>query len=308
MLKRFIPLLFPIGMIACSQDSGIEQVSGGSASVAKAESLEPLPFFIFGEDGSRFNKDAESGALLKKELNRSKLVVANEEAFDSLRVEYRSLAENMEGFEYPANYFCQNELLAINTDYSEVVTENGKVLLNDALLLEGCVDISKDDNETSLKKTTTFTDYPQTRTYTKFPVRVFGESYAAPFRKPSPNTGYQYKGISALSVYVYVSGSGYVPYKPSYAKVISVPFRIASCGGTGSAFACEHRKGEAVMSSTGYVEHCDGNISWTYDDMVGVVGKHVVISGQDTIMFRTSYNITESLASRVYSRYLYYNF
>ena len=141
---------------------------------------------------------------------------------------------------YPVNYYCKAELLAINADYSEVVTSDGTVLLDDATLLEGCVDISKEE---PLAKTVRYTSYPNTCTVNQplegmnlVPKKIYAESDIV-------RNGGRWMGRSVTAVYAYsiVNDEGvYVPYAPKYAAMHVAIFKKARCyDDANGVFSCQ---------------------------------------------------------------------
>lgn len=301
MNKKLLPLFIPVCMIACSQESNVEPVAGGVSEIPEEEFGTVLPHFIFGEDGSRYSRDAESGELVKKEMNRSELVVANEDSFDSLKHAYR-IREN-KNLEYPVNYFCRNDLLAINTDYSKVVTKDGKVLLDDASLFDGCVDVSKGK---ALKKSYQVSDFSEYDTFQKYHFGALGLSFVECFPEPSSETGVTCEGAATMAVFVYDPvEEKYVPFKPTYARLIHVVFNNESCQGEGSNFKCDNKKSFSVpMISKDEVTTGYGESTWTHREMVSDVAKHFIIYGRDTITIKTAVNASKSLAKKVYNKYL----
>ena len=326
MKKELCVFLLPVCMMACSQESGVGETAGAAVDM---DSFNVLPVFAFGEDGSRYDFDIESGKKTKREMARERLVVADENEFASLKQKYRRLldSEGASQTEYPVNYYCKAELLAINAEYSEVVTSDGKVLLDDASLLEGCVDISK--NET-LAKTTTYTDYPNTHTVTQFPIKMYVESDFE-----SVADGWEPTGVTAA--YLYYKES-YVPYEPRYAAVYTASFKKSACTENFlGIFVCD-RALETVRTSglcyfnegDSYVNgyHCYkpngkqygkyqnrtyrswsieannvGNLSSNKKE-VGIISLHAIVHGKDTLFFRTGMNVDKVLGDKFYNRYL----
>lgn len=305
MKKSIFSLLVPVCMIACSQESNVESVSGDVSEVPEVEYGTPLPYFFFGKDGSRYSRDAESGELVKKEMSRSELVVANELSFDSLKHAYRSRVNDEQGFEHPANYLCRNDLLAINTDYSKVVTEDGRVLLDDASLLDGCVEISKSGTK-SLKKSYMVSEFDEYNIFTKNFLGICGISFIDSYPSEDSPTGFVYGGLSQLGVFAYDPVVGaYVPLKPKYARLMHVAFNKESCSYNGLTLNCSDKSYlSAHMTSSDYIETAGYDENWTSYEMVGDVAKHYVIYGRDTITLRTAINVSDYLAELVYNRYL----
>jgi len=304
MLKRFIPLLFPIGMIACSQDSGVEPLATGSSEATQLGNYRVLPNFTFGEDGSRYIRDAESGKLVKKDMERSVLVVADEDSFDSLRNAYSD--RKNENLEYPVNYFCSEDLLAINTDYSEVVTKDGKVLLNDASLLAGCRNISIPDY---LKKVYESSDFPSFREIRKGQLVMAAETYIKCHKTTSSPTGRYCEAFSRLGVYahnVYTGNDD--PILPDVAASMTVAVGNRTCNDAhGRVFTCDEvRSTSDYMDSPHQIQY--GTLyepGWTSADAVSAVGLHAVWYGRsDEFYLKTAANADQTLASNIYNSYV----
>jgi len=125
-----------LALFGCS-DTTNDPISG---SVSMFENEQILPFFVFKEDGSRLA--VKNGELVEKEMNRSTLVLGADESFASLKKKYeeRLSSDNayLESLERPADYVCDNVLLAINSDYDAVVSSSGETLLNDLSFYKGC--------------------------------------------------------------------------------------------------------------------------------------------------------------------------
>ena len=333
MKKELSVFLLPICMVACSQESGI----GENANTAvDMDSFAKVPVFAFGEDGSRYDVNLESGEQTKKEMNRERLVVADEDEFDSLKEKYRKLlnSEGASQIEYPLDYYCKAELLAINADYSEVVTSDGNVLLDDASLLEGCVDISKDE---TLAKKTMYTDYPSSRVLTQFPVRMYVESHVE-------KIGSTYEGIGVNAVYVYEKvgkDERFVPYEPNYASVYTGVFKKSACktSNNGLTFSCgtkysdyefsglcAYNKGDTPNEAWSHCQTYNYRYygdetnskfrAWSIDAEAGgqvkvysknalaAISLHVVVHGKDTVYFRTGVNVDKQLADKIYYKYM----
>lgn len=334
MKKELSVFLLPICMVACSQDTSVGQSADMNAAV-DTEVSSNLPVFAFGEDGSRYDINLANGEKTKIEMDRSKLVVADEEEFESLKAKYLSQlkSEGAGEIALPINYYCKTELLAINADYSEVVTSDGKVLLDDASLLDGCVDVSKDE---VLAKTTTYTNYPNTKTLNQFPLKLYVETDMAKWPHEWSATG-----VTAVYVYQKLSDGSviYVPYAPSYAGIHVTIFRKSACAEHfAGLFYCEEFYDNVNKSQLGYsnnggtaVNAYDFNnhhygknqnrkyLAWSIEsDAVldtlknrnerlsdfGAISQHVVVHGQDTVFFRTGMNVTKEYADKFYNKYL----
>lgn len=335
MKKELSVLLLPICMVACSQDSSVVQNVDGSAAVVD-ESYDKVPVFAFGEDGARYDINLESGEKTKKELNRSRLILANEDAFDSLKGAYflrlRNDSDFASSLEYPVNYYCKKELLAINAEYSEVVSSDGKILLDDASLLEGCVDMR---NDNALAKTTTFTNYPETRTVNQFPIKMYAESY---FQYLG---GIKWMATGVTASYVYQKNADgsviYVPYQPKYASVNLVFVNKNTCSGEGSSFKCSKNDVSPFCSIR---DGWDNGTCWLFDHekrygknlnatyyawaiendadlkcsvnngvetarkALAVVAEHNIVHGTDKVYIRTAVNVDEALADKIFNKYL----
>lgn len=331
MKKELSVFLLPICMVACSQDTSVGQSADMNAAV-DTEVSSNLPVFAFGEDGSRYDIDIKSGKQTKKEMNREQLVVADESEFDSLKRKYRDQlnSDGANKLAQPVNYYCKAELLAINEDYSEVVTSDGKVLLDDASLLAGCVDVSK--NET-LAKTTTYTDYPNTHTVNKFPYKLYVET-------DMNKWPYEWSATGVTAVYVYTKLQDgtviYVPHQPRYAGMHVTIFKKSACAEHfAGLFYCEDFYDNVNKSGLGYSNngvpvnvydfdnhHYGKNqnrtyLAWSIEtdavldldagsslNQFGAISQHVVVVGQDTIFFRTGMNVTKEYADKFYNKYL----
>lgn len=331
MKKELSVFLLPICMMACSQESGIGQAADASAS-ADMDSFNNVPVFAFGEDGSRYDIDIKSGKQTKKEMNREQLVVADESEFDSLKRKYRDQlnSDGANKLAQPVNYYCKAELLAINEDYSEVVTSDGKVLLDDATLFAGCVDISK--NET-LAKTTTYTDYPNTHTVNKYPYKMYVETDMN--KEP-----YEWSATGVTAVYYYTELQDgtviYVPHQPRYAGMHVTIFKKSACAEHyAGLFYCEDVHDNVNKSGLGYfnkgvsvnVFHYDNHhygknlnrkyLAWSIEsdagldldvgsslNQFGAISQHVVVVGPETVFFRTGMNVTKEYADKFYNKYL----
>ena len=125
-----------LALFGCS-DTTNDSISG---SVSMLDNEQVLPFFVFKEDGSRLV--VKNGELVEKEMNRSTLVLGADDSFASLKKKYeeRLSSDNayLESLERPADYVCDNVLLAINSDYDAVVSSSGETLLDDLSFYKGC--------------------------------------------------------------------------------------------------------------------------------------------------------------------------
>lgn len=309
MLKKFIPLLFPISMVACSQDTGVEPVATGSSEATRVGNYRVLPHFTFGEDGSRYSRDAESGKLVKKDMERSVLVVADEESFDSLRAAYR--ARKNENLEYPVDYLCSDELLAINTDYSEVVAKDGKVLLNDASLLAGCKNISVPDYLMKRYESSDFRSYREIR---KGQLVIIAESKINCYRNSASPTGRYCEPLSKLSVYIHdFNEDRDVRIEPDVAAIKHVVFNPHTCDDAHStSFSCVQHGTFNHYNSPDHptplllgADMLQEEYPWVSYDQAGVVAIHAVWYGsEDEFYLKTAVNADQALATRIYNTYL----
>ncbi len=137
--------LLAVFMMGCS-DMGVDN---SVASTSEIEDKGFLPYFVFKDDGSRLD---ENRAELK--MNRKSLVLGANESFDDLKREYQKKLYDDNAFSRnmlrPANYYCDETLLAINTDYETVVSFSGDTLLSDYSFYKGCKPIT--GNNVSLKR------------------------------------------------------------------------------------------------------------------------------------------------------------
>lgn len=144
-----------LALFGCS-DTTNDSISA-SASIPDNERI--LPFFVFKEDGSRLA--VKNGELVEKEMNRSTLVLGADESFASLKKKYEERLSSdstyLESLERPADYVCDNVLLAINSDYDAVVSSSGETLLNDLSFYKGCKSLV--DAPAYLKKNIELVDY-----------------------------------------------------------------------------------------------------------------------------------------------------
>lgn len=310
MLKKIIPLLFPISMVACSQDTGVEPVATGSSEATRVGNYRVLPHFTFGEDGSRYSRDAESGKLVKKDMVRSVLVVADEESFDSLKAAYR--VRKNENLEYPVDYLCSDELLAINTDYSEVVTKDGKVLLNDASLLAGCRNISVPDYLMKRYESSDFRSYREIR---KGQLVIIAESKINCYPSPDSHiTGQFCEPLSKLSVYIHdYKEDCDVLIDPAVAAIKHVVFNPKSCKDAhGSSFSCDQHASYNDYNSPNHpaplqlgANMRQEKFPWVSADQAGAVAIHAVWFGSDDEFYlKTAVNADQALATRIYNTYL----
>lgn len=157
MKKYMSVLVLPLMFAACSSDKGMESIPNASASTEETD-VKLVPFFAFAEDGSRLDYDIATGEYTPKVLERKTLVLNEDESFETLRTSYLKRIHSDKGFaasiEQPMNYFCDDEMLAINAEYEKVVSAAGEVLLDDQKLKDGCVLV--ETSAKALKKTSDF--------------------------------------------------------------------------------------------------------------------------------------------------------
>ena len=338
MKKELSVFLLPICMVACSQDSNVGETANAAVDM---DSFDKVPVFAFGEDGARYDINLESGEQTKREMNRSKLVLANEDAFDSLKNDYffrlRNDSDFAGGIESPVNYYCKKELLAINADYAEVVTSDGKVLLDDASLLDGCVDMR---NDNALMKTTTFTTYPQTHTLNQFPIKMYAESDVRNVKDNEGHPTIKWIATAVTAVYLYTKQADgtviYVPYEPKYATANLVLVNKNFCSGEGSGFKCSrlgagencyYREGFSNGGCWVFNNHRYGKnlnrtyYSWSLENdawlncaisngvnetkkILAVVAEHHIVHGTNKVLMRTGLNVDQALADKIFNKYL----
>lgn len=157
MKKYMSVLVLPLMFAACSSDEAMESIPNASASTEEAD-VKLVPFFAFAEDGSRLDFDIATGEYTPKALERKTLVLNEDESLETLRTSYlkriRSDKDFAASIEQPMNFFCDDEMLAINAEYEKVVSAAGEVLLDDQKLKDGCVHV--ESNANALKKTTDY--------------------------------------------------------------------------------------------------------------------------------------------------------
>ena len=128
--------LVAVAMVGCS-DSSMEN---SVASTSEVNDTRILPYFIFAKSGARLD---ENGA--EKKMERSTLTLGQDESLGSLKRKYSEKLASDSVFywnlERPADYFCDDALLAINSEYDVVLSSSGDTLLTDNLLYKDCKSI-----------------------------------------------------------------------------------------------------------------------------------------------------------------------
>ncbi|WP_406539308.1 hypothetical protein [Fibrobacter sp.] len=131
-------VLFTFVMLGCSENGVVNSISPSAASELQNEKI--LPFFVFNEDGTRLV--VENGMLVEEKMNRTVLVLEENESLADLKKKYEdkflSDSDYYWGLKRPADYVCNDALLAINADYNIVKSATGDTLLSDVSLYEDC--------------------------------------------------------------------------------------------------------------------------------------------------------------------------
>ena len=129
--------ILALAMMGCS-DTGVDN---SVASTSEVNDSSVLPYFVFAKNGARLDENG-----VEKKMERSTLVLGENETFDNLKKKYLEKLKSDNNYywelERPADYYCDDVLLAINSDYEVVVSSSGDSLLTDYSLYKGCKALS----------------------------------------------------------------------------------------------------------------------------------------------------------------------
>lgn len=221
-------------MMGCSE-SGLDN---SVASTSEVNDSRILPYFIFAKNGARLD---ENGA--EKKMERSTLVLDDNESFGDLKKKYSEKLESDSnyywGLERPANYFCDDALLAINSEYETVVSSSGDSLLTDYSLYKGCKALSDYpviQKENGAKhKTLNKLVVNDKQFYSNVIIQdgdymMLGQSYL----DGVPNA---YYGAGSTAVYQYVKRN-WVAIKPNIYNMATACIKGSTCGWDELGFFC----------------------------------------------------------------------
>ena len=157
-IKLSVALLV-LTMMGCSDSDMDYSIDSLRTSYLQDERI--LPFFVFADNGRRLI--IENDTLVEKNMNRKELILCEKETLADLKKEYKNKFFSDSAYywnlERPADYICDESLLAINADYDVILSSWGDTLLTDESLYKSCK--SLDESQMFLQKTTqTNDDYP----------------------------------------------------------------------------------------------------------------------------------------------------
>ena len=164
---------------ACSQESNISASASfeGESNVSATDLSDIAPFFVFGENGEKYDMDVTTGELSPIATARQSLVVDSKADFyalaDKASEKLKSDESAAANMKRPADYICNEVKLALSEEYKSITTKDGEVLLDDKSLMESCYPLN---NSKSLAKTYTKVNYEPTVIITGSGYRVYGLS------------------------------------------------------------------------------------------------------------------------------------
>jgi len=306
MKKYMSVLVLPLMFAACSSDEATESILNASASTEETD-VKLAPFFAFAEDGSRLDFDIATGEYAPKALERKTLVLNDDESLETLRTSYLKRIHSDKKFaasiEQPMNYFCDDEMLAINAEYEKVVSAAGEVLLDDQKLKDGCVNVEASVN--ALKKTSdySFRDFYYFTPGNNFFIQVMSdlvdENSTSTYRCTHARTKV-YKRIYDAVNGVYNTYA----YNVDEIKNATMLYKKDKCyvNGNGQGACSNYVPSKASMSVYGVSE---------WDDEVGVCEKgnrslfrvtsaHLIRVGSQTFLATTSTDEDKTRARAMY--------
>lgn len=326
MIKKLGFFALPIFLVACSQESPVEKLSDASNASPSAASVvdEIAPFFAFDEDGGRLNVDRETGEQTAINLERTSLVVDDENEFAALRGNYlnrlRDDAAYSAAHSRPLNYFCDEALLAINAEYDVVKTSDGKILLDDKSLKSGCEYMGGAPTSNALAKKIVNSNLDglgqesfsyQTTVSSGRTYKVYGKTEPTDASDPYVAKDRNTFAYTSAYVYGYVSRNSYawMPTKPRGIYQIrgifsSVPSTVSKCNGGSSWVNYDVTAKHVKLSTEEYEQYFD----WLTLPLMGsrtfkaVTGHVVDVGTNDRIIIGTSYNVADYTAKRYWDR------
>lgn len=218
--------IFALTVMGCS-DADLDN------SVATTGGIEDkgfLPYFVFREDGTRLDENR-----VELKMNRRTLELGDNESFESLKEEYqRKILEDSaysRNMLRPANYYCDESLLAINADYETVLSFSGDTLLSDYSLYKGCQPIV--DNYVSLKRQGE--ELPFTNATQRHDVDIDGFHYYVIANMWDDGTGFYSKHRVLVRAYKQMLNGDVAPYAPDW---IHLAIASGTCRINGNSLSC----------------------------------------------------------------------